>query len=83
VYRIAREILTRQGRAELYLSADTNEQCESPEYIVEYLNRLREREPNAYAALLYIEQPTERDLTAHRFDLRAVARLKPVIVDEV
>ena len=82
VYRIAREILTRQGRAELYLSADTNEQCESPEYVVEYLNRLREREPNAYAALLYIEQPTERDLTAHRFDLRAVARLKPVIVDE-
>lgn len=82
VYRIAREILARQGRAELYLSADPNEQCESPEYIVEYLDRLRERAPGAYAALLYIEQPTERELTAQRFDLRAVAQRKPVIVDE-
>ena len=82
VYRIAREVLARQGRRELYLSADTNEQCQSPEYIVEYLRRLRESEPEAYAALLYIEQPTERDLTAHRFDMRAIARLKPVIVDE-
>ncbi len=82
VYRIASEILTRQGQRELHLSADTNEQCESPAYIVEYLRRLREQEPRAYAALLYVEQPTERDLTAHRFDLRAVAALKPVILDE-
>ena len=82
VYRIASEILGRQGRAELHLSADTNEQCESPTYIVEYLNRLREQAPRAYAALLYVEQPTERDLTAHRFDMRPIAALKPVIVDE-
>ncbi|MCI0478540.1 MAG: hypothetical protein L0Y55_20050, partial [Anaerolineales bacterium] len=82
VYRIAREILTRQGRAELHLSADTNEQCESPEYIVEFLRRLEEQAPRAYAALLYVEQPTERELTAHRFDQRAIAKLKPVILDE-
>jgi L-alanine-DL-glutamate epimerase-like enolase superfamily enzyme len=82
VYRIAREILLRQGCAELHLSADTNEQCEAPEYIVELLRRLQEKEPGAYAALLYVEQPTERDLTAHRFDMRAIAKLKPVILDE-
>jgi len=82
VYRLGRESLTRQGRAELYLSADTNEQCDTPEYIVEYLERLQACEPGAYAALLYIEQPTERDLTARRFDMRAIARRKPVIVDE-
>jgi L-alanine-DL-glutamate epimerase-like enolase superfamily enzyme len=82
VYRIAREILTRQGQTQLHLSADTNEQCESPEYIVEYLRRVQEQEPRAYAALLYVEQPTERDLTAHRFDMRAIAKLKPVILDE-
>lgn len=82
VYRIASEILARQARRELHMSADTNEQCESPAYIVEYLRRLREQEPRAYAALLYVEQPTERDLTAHRFDLREIAALKPVILDE-
>jgi L-alanine-DL-glutamate epimerase-like enolase superfamily enzyme len=88
VYRIAREVQARQGRDELlaaagpYLSADTNEQCESPAYMVELLHRLREASPRAYDALLYVEQPTERDLTAHRFDLRELAALKPVIVDE-
>ncbi|MBI5034781.1 MAG: hypothetical protein HZB51_30020 [Chloroflexi bacterium] len=82
VYRIAHEILSRQGQTQLYMSADTNEQCESPDYIVEYLQRLREQEPRAYAALLYVEQPTERDLTAHRFDMRAIAKMKPVILDE-
>jgi L-alanine-DL-glutamate epimerase-like enolase superfamily enzyme len=82
VYRIARELLTRQGQTTLHLSADTNEQCESPDYIVELLRKLNEKEPGAYDALLYVEQPTERELTAHRFDMRGIARLKPVILDE-
>jgi L-alanine-DL-glutamate epimerase-like enolase superfamily enzyme len=79
VYHIAREI---RGQSELHLSADTNEQCESPAYVVELLRRLREQEPSAYDVLLYLEQPTERDLRAHRFDMRELAALKPVIVDE-
>lgn len=82
VYRIAHEILSRQNQTQLHMSADTNEQCESPDYIVEYLRRLKEQEPRAYDALLYVEQPTERDLTAHRFDMREIAKMKPVILDE-
>jgi L-alanine-DL-glutamate epimerase-like enolase superfamily enzyme len=50
--------------------------------MVELLRRLREKEPGAYDALLYVEQPTERDLRAHRFDMRQIAALKPVVVDE-
>jgi L-alanine-DL-glutamate epimerase-like enolase superfamily enzyme len=64
------------------LTADTNEQCESPDYIVEYLLRLRERAPRVFDDILYIEQPTERDLTAHRWDMRPIAALKPVLIDE-
>ncbi len=82
VYRVAREVQTRQGRDELYLSVDTNEQCESPAYMVELLRRLQEASPGAYDALLYVEQPTVRDLRAPRFDMRELAALKPVIVDE-
>jgi len=82
VYRVAHEVQSRQNRDELYLSADTNEQCESPDYIVEMLHRLREASPEAYDAILYIEQPTERDLAASRHDMRELAALKPVIVDE-
>jgi len=82
VVSIAHEVQERHGKSELYFSADTNEQCESPDYIVEMLHKLREQMPRAYDELLYIEQPTERDLTAHRWDMRPIAKLKPVIVDE-
>jgi L-alanine-DL-glutamate epimerase-like enolase superfamily enzyme len=79
---IAHEVQARQGKHELYFSADTNEQCQTPDYIVELLTKLKEQSPRAYDELLYVEQPTERDLTAHRFDMRTVAKLKPVILDE-
>jgi L-alanine-DL-glutamate epimerase-like enolase superfamily enzyme len=65
-----------------YLTADTNEQCESPDYIVEYLEKLRETAPQVYEEILYIEQPTERDLSANRWDMRPIAQHKPVLIDE-
>lgn len=82
VVRIAHEAQEKQGTSELYFSADTNEQCKHPEYVIELLHQLRERDPRAFDELLYVEQPTERDLTAHRFDMRPLAKIKPVIVDE-
>lgn len=65
-----------------FLTADTNEQCETPDYIVEYLHRLRERAPHVYDSILYIEQPTGRDLEADRWDMRTIAKHKPVLIDE-
>jgi len=82
VYRVGREVQERQNRHKLYLSADTNEQCDSPAYVIELLRRVREECQEAYDAILYIEQPTERDLAASRHDMRELAALKPVIVDE-
>lgn len=82
VYEIGRSELDRLGRNVLHLTADTNEQCESPQYIIEMLHKIRERNPDCYDRILYIEQPTERDLTAHRHDMRALSALKPVLVDE-
>jgi L-alanine-DL-glutamate epimerase-like enolase superfamily enzyme len=82
VHRIGQEELAAQGRSTMHLTADTNEQCQSPEYIVEYLHRIREASPECYDRILYVEQPTERDLLASRHDMRPVAALKPVIVDE-
>jgi L-alanine-DL-glutamate epimerase-like enolase superfamily enzyme len=82
VETIGRQSQAMVGVKELYMSADTNEQCESPDYVVELLHRLRESRPSAFDTLLYVEQPTERDLNAHRFDMSAIAALKPVIVDE-
>lgn len=82
VYEIGRRELDRLGIKPLHITADTNEQCESPEYVIEMLQRIRERSGECYERILYIEQPTERDLTARRHDMRKLADLKPVIIDE-
>jgi L-alanine-DL-glutamate epimerase-like enolase superfamily enzyme len=68
--------------AQPFLTADTNEQCPTPTYIVEYLEKVREQAPGVFHEILYIEQPTERDLGAHRFNMRPVSDLKPVLIDE-
>ena len=81
VYQVARQTHIDPDKR-IYLSADTNEQSESPAYMVELLHRLRETSPDTYTALLLVEQPTERDLMAHHFDMRELAALKPVIIDE-
>ena len=70
------------GADRFYLSTDSNEQNESPETVIEYAEKLKAASPMAYEALLYFEQPTERDLSVHRFDMSEVARYKPVVVDE-
>ncbi|MCE5238458.1 hypothetical protein LLH23_08185 [bacterium] len=83
VAEVIRDTYARLGITDRFvLSTDSNEMNPDPESVVDYLRRLRERSPLAYDALLYLEQPTERDLTVHRFDLSPVAKLKPVVVDE-
>jgi len=72
----------RLGIEDFRFTADTNEQCESPEYMIEFLQKLKEKDPRAYDDLIYIEQPTERDLEAHAWEMSRLAALKPVIIDE-
>jgi L-alanine-DL-glutamate epimerase-like enolase superfamily enzyme len=72
----------KHGRKEFYFSIDTNECCSGPDYVIEYLNYLRTDVPDALRAMLYIEQPTERDLSHHSFDMRKLASIKPVLADE-
>jgi L-alanine-DL-glutamate epimerase-like enolase superfamily enzyme len=85
VFEVARRSLLKKGIDALYLSVDMNEQCESPEYCVEFLEKLR-GDPNtgrdAFDALLFLEQPVERNLRNRSFDMRPVARIKPVLADE-
>ena len=85
VSRIFHDVRSRVRKdlpARPFLSADTNEQCESPDYILEYLRKLQEKGKGVFEEILYIEQPTERDLKAHRWDMRGISSLKPVLIDE-
>ncbi len=82
VHEIGQQELAKRGQTELHLTADTNEQCETPEYLVEMLSRIREVSPECYDRILYLEQPTDRDLETHRHDMRRLSAMKPVILDE-
>jgi len=64
------------------LTADSNGATPGPDAAVEYLERVRGLDPEAFDALEYIEQPTGRDILAQPHDWRGVAALKPVLLDE-
>ena len=61
---------------------DTNEANPDAASVLDYLERLRSLDAEAFAALEYFEQPTARDILAHPNDWRPVTRLKPVLLDE-
>jgi len=82
VAEVASEVLRRKGRRKIYLSVDSNELNPSPDATLEYLRKLRRASRTAYDSLLYLEQPTDRDLRRHMFSMKAVSKLKPVLADE-
>lgn len=83
VYRIAAAALRKQGtRMPVKLSLDPNEACPSPDPMIETMRKLKERFPEIYAAVQYIEQPTSRDLDSYAFTMHELAGIKPVIMDE-
>ena len=82
VAQVAEKVLSKKGKDKFFLSVDSNEMCDNPEVVIEYLNRLREVSPLAFENLLYLEQPTERNLATHNFDMHKLSKIKPVLVDE-
>lgn len=64
-------------------SLDFNERCPNVDYLIDLLNRLRERSPLGFERVQYVEQPTARDLRANPQNrMHAAAKLKPVVIDE-
>ncbi|MGC9316569.1 MAG: enolase C-terminal domain-like protein [Armatimonadota bacterium] len=69
-------------RGEIRYEVDANEGCEGPWVVTEFLDALEGIDTGAYDALDYLEQPTERDLGANRWDMSEIAVRKPVLADE-
>ena len=64
-------------------SLDFNEGCPNVAYLLEFLRRVREATPQGFDRILYIEQPTARDLQKDRANvMHEAARLRPVVIDE-
>ena len=62
---------------------DFNERCPNVDYVLEYLRKVKELTPQGFERILYLEQPTARDLKANRQNLmREAAKLRPVVIDE-
>jgi L-alanine-DL-glutamate epimerase-like enolase superfamily enzyme len=83
VDRISQQVQEARGVSSWCYSLDFNERCPNVEYLLEFLQRLREQQPRGFERIAYIEQPTARDLKAHRQNtMHAAARLRPVVIDE-
>ena len=70
------------GAREIQLSVDSN--CANPDAqsVADYLERLEREDTEAYGALQFVEQPTERDIARYPHLWHAVSRRKPVLIDE-
>ncbi len=65
-----------------WLTADFNCTVQEPDYVVGFLDRLRDKEPRLFGMLLYVEQPFPYELSEHPIDTHAVSARKPLFLDE-
>lgn len=83
VERVTGEAQSQRGCPKWFYSCDFNEKCDSAEYVLEFLNRIRAGSAEAFERIQYIEQPTSRDLqSASAVKMHDVAKVKPVVIDE-
>lgn len=62
---------------------DFNERCPNVDYVLEYLRKVKEQAPKGFNRILYLEQPTARDLQSNRQNVMHQAnKLRPVLIDE-
>jgi L-alanine-DL-glutamate epimerase-like enolase superfamily enzyme len=81
--RVAAQAQARRGVKDWKYCVDFNERCPSVEYVLDFLRRIREGTPEGFARILYVEQPTARDLRANRANvMHEAAKLRPVVIDE-
>jgi L-alanine-DL-glutamate epimerase-like enolase superfamily enzyme len=83
VDRVAAEAQRQRGVTTWHYSLDFNERCPNVGYLLEFLERVRRQTPEGFGRIAYVEQPTARDLRAHRENvMHAAAKIRPVVIDE-
>ena len=62
---------------------DFNERCPNVDYLLTFLNKVKEGTAKGFDRIEYIEQPTQRDLRANPANVMHQAnKLRPVVIDE-
>ncbi len=83
VDRVTAATQRQRGVDRWVYSVDFNERCPNVGYLLDFLSRLEAQTPRGFERVQYIEQPTARDLEAHRENvMHEAAKLRPVVIDE-
>jgi L-alanine-DL-glutamate epimerase-like enolase superfamily enzyme len=83
VDRVAGETQKKRGVTQWYYSLDFNEKCPNVDYLLTFLHHVKEQTPAGFDRIQYVEQPTARDLKAHRNNvMHEASKLRPVVIDE-
>ncbi|HEV8487698.1 MAG TPA: enolase C-terminal domain-like protein [Blastocatellia bacterium] len=81
--RVATAVQKRRGVTQWKYLLDFNENCANVGYLLEVLRRVKAHTPEGFNRIQYIEQPTARDLKAHRSNvMHEAAKLRPIVIDE-
>ena len=83
VDRVTTQTQKQRGASYWVYSLDFNEKCPNVEYLLEFLREVKQKTPEGYERIQYVEQPTARDLKAHPENrMQEAAKLRPVVIDE-
>lgn len=81
--KVAAETQARRNVKDWAYCLDFNERCPNVDYVLECLRKVREGARAGFERILYVEQPTARDLAANGGNrMHEAARLRPVVIDE-
>lgn len=81
--KITAEAQKKRGAEKWVYSLDFNEKCPNIGYLLDFVKQIKEKAPQAFDRIQYIEQPTHRDLKNHRENvMHEAAKLRPVVIDE-
>jgi L-alanine-DL-glutamate epimerase-like enolase superfamily enzyme len=81
--RVAEQTQQQRDVSQWCYSLDFNEKCPNVAYLLEFLRQVKARRPAGFERIQYIEQPTARDLKAHRQNvMHEASKIRPVVIDE-
>ncbi len=83
VEAVAAPVQEKRGCSAWAYSVDFNEKCENVEYVLSFLDQVKNGSKAAFDRIQYIEQPTDRDLKKYPENrMHRAAEIKPVVIDE-
>ena len=81
--RVTTETQKKRGVSNWAYVPDFNEKCPNVDYYLSFLRQVKEKAPMGFRRILYVEQPTARELKAHPENaMHEAARFCPVVIDE-